>query len=147
MKKQLFTFFLVAGMAMGVYAQQSVQEKDLPAGIQTSFKKEFADANGAEWKMKDGSYKVHFKRNGVKNMASFDETGKLTSKGVQIKENELPAAISTAISSTHSGRKMDEIYRVEKDGKTSYLVKLTGDPETKLMYTEDGQLVKDKSNY
>ncbi|MCU0384867.1 MAG: PepSY-like domain-containing protein, partial [Flavihumibacter sp.] len=144
---QLFTFFLVAGMAMGVQAQQPVQERDLPDGILISFKNEFTDVSGSEWKMKDGIYKVHFKRNGVKNMASFDETGKLTSKGVEIKENELPSAINTAVSSAHSGRKIDEIYKIEKDAKTSYLVKLKGDPETKLMYSAEGQLLKDKSGY
>ncbi len=147
MKKQLFTLFLVAGLALGVNAQETVQDKDLPAGIQTSFKSEFADASDAEWKMKDGKYKVHFKRNGVKNMASFDEAGKITSRGVEIKENELPAAITTAVNGSYSGRKIDEIYKVDKEGKTSYLVKLNGDPETKLMYSEDGQIIKDKSGY
>jgi hypothetical protein len=148
MKKQFFTLFLVAGMAIGANAQQTIQERDLPAGVQSSFKTEFSDASGAEWKMKDGAYKVHFKRNGVKNMASFDETGKLTSKGVEIKENELPAAITTAVNSTHSGRKIDEIYKINKDGKTSYLVKLNGDPKTKLMYSAEGQLVKnDQAGY
>jgi len=147
MKKQLCTIFLAAGLALGVYAQDetTVQDRDLPAGIQTSFKSQFADANGAEWKMKDGKYKVNFKRNGVKNMASFDETGNLLSKGVEIKENELPAAITTAVSTGYADRKIDEIYRVETNGTTSYMVKLKGDPKTKLMYSEDGQIIKDTS--
>lgn len=147
MKKQLCTLFLVAGMALGIHAQETkVQDRDLPAGIQTSFKSQFSDANGADWKMKDGKYKVHFKRNGVKNMAAFDESGALLSKGVEIKEAELPAAIISAISTGYSDRRIDDIYKVEKDGATSYLVKLKGDPETKLMYSADGQIIKEKSN-
>ncbi|WP_290794133.1 PepSY-like domain-containing protein [Flavihumibacter sp. UBA7668] len=145
MKKQLFTLFLVTGMALGLSAQETVQEKDLPAGIQTSFKSQFAGASGAEWMMKDGTYKVHFKSNELKHMASFDKDGNLTSKGVEIKETELPGAISSAVSSSHNGRKIEEIYKIEKGGVTSYMVKLTGEPKTKLMYSADGQLVKDKS--
>lgn len=145
MKKQLFTLFLVAGLALGVNAQESVQDKDVPTDIQTSFKTHFSDATGAEWKMKDGNYKVHFKRNGVKNIASFNQGGTLTSRGVEVKENELPAAISSAVSTSYSGRKMEEIYKMEKDGTTSYMIKLNGEPKTKLMYSADGQLMKDKS--
>ncbi|KYP14133.1 PepSY-like domain-containing protein [Flavihumibacter sp. CACIAM 22H1] len=145
MKKQLVIFFLVAAMALGVQAQEnSLNERDLPVDIQTSFKTHFSDASDASWKKKAGNYKVSFKRNGVKNIASFNEGGTLTSRGIEIKENELPAPIRTAVSTSYKDRKIEEIYKMEKEGTTSFLVKLKGDPATKLMYSQEGQLIKDK---
>ena len=97
--------------------------------------------------MKEGKYKAHFKVNDVKQVAAFDETGALVYKGVAIKESELPPSISTNTKSVYSGRTISEVYKMDKNGTVSYLVKLNGDPDTKIMYSADGQVIKDKSEW
>ncbi len=150
MKKKLLTLFVAAGLAIGLNAQQTpkdmqtVQDKDLPAAIQTSFKAQYADATGVTWTTKEGKYKAHFKVNDIKQLAAYDETGTLVYKGVAIKESELPPAISTNTKSVYVGRTINEVYKLDKNGTITYLVKLNGDPETKIVYSADGQVVKDK---
>ena len=142
MKKKILAFCLAAGLALSISAQDKIQDKDLPAPIQTNFKSQYSDASSVEWKMKDGKYKVNFKANGAKQMAAYDATGTLLSKGIEIKESELPAAISSSIKSGYADRAIDEIYKIDKKGEINYMVKLKGNPETKLYYSADGQLVK-----
>ena len=146
MKKKLLAFCLAAGIVLSISAQEKVKvsDKDLPATVQTTFKAQYPDASNADWKMKGGKYKVHFKVNGIKQIAAYDQAGMLLSKGTEIKESELPATITSSTKSLYANRTIDEVYKVDKNGVTQYLVKLKGDPETKILYSADGQVIKDK---
>lgn len=148
MKKILFATVLATGLMLGASAQdiQEVKESDVPAVVKTSFKSAFPNAKDVEWKMKEGKYKVSFEVNGTDHMASFGTDGKMMSKGMKIRTSELPTAVSTAVKSAYADRNVDEVYRVDKDGTAYYLVKLSGDPDTKVKYTADGQLVKEKKD-
>jgi hypothetical protein len=144
MKKILFTVVLSAGLLLGASAQEKLKDKDVPTSVQTSFKSEFPNAKDVEWKMKEGKYKVSFEVNGLDHIAAFGTDGKLISKGMKIRESELPAAIATAVKGAYADRTIDDVYRVDKNGSAHYLVKLNGDPETKVLYSADGQVVKEK---
>ncbi|OQP54384.1 PepSY-like domain-containing protein [Niastella populi] len=144
MKKMIFVCLLTAGCMLGSYAQDNLKEKDLPPAIQTSFKTEFPNAKDIEWKMKDGKYKVEFEVNGLDHFAKYGTDGKLMAKGMKIRTSELPNAVATAVKTTYADRTIDDVYRVDKDGSAYYLVKLDGNPETKVLYSADGQVAKDK---
>ncbi len=146
MKKTLLAALLVTALSLGLNAQdaQKVKDADLPAAIKTSFQSEFLDARDVEWVLKDGHYKVEFEVKDVDNIAAFDASGKLLKKGIEIKKSELPAAISSALQSAHSGKDIDDVYKMEKDGTSYYLVKFNGNPKTKVMYSPEGQEIKDK---
>ncbi len=146
MKKTFLAALLVTALSLGLSAQdgQKVKDADLPAAIKTSFQSEFPNAGDVEWILKDGHYKVEFEINDVDNIAAFDASGKLIKKGVEIKENELPAAVTSALQSAHAGKGIDDVYKMEKDGTSYYLVKFNGNPKTKVMYSEDGQEIKEK---
>jgi len=94
--------------------------------------------------MKDDLYRVNFTRAGVKQMASYDASGKLLSSGSVVKESELPSAIGSSVKSAYAGRSIDEIYKIDKNGTPSYWITLKGSPETKMMYDTTGQLIRDK---
>jgi hypothetical protein len=146
MKKKLLTLLLISGFALSVSAQEKVREKDVPAAIQTSFKNDYPNAGDADWKIKDGHYKAEFRVNGTRQIASYDASGKMLSKGIEIKENELPAPVKSAVQSDYAARSIDDVYKVDKDGTICYLVKLNGSPETKIFYSADGKIIKDKMN-
>lgn len=144
MKKKLLALCLATGLMLSVIAQEKVKDKDVPASVQTTFKTQYPEASDADWKMKDGKYKAHFKVSGTKHMAAFDPSGTLLSTGIEIKESELPAAITAAIKSTYVDRSIDDAYKVDKDGSINYLVTLNGNPETKILYSADGKVMEDK---
>ncbi|HRO71398.1 MAG TPA: PepSY-like domain-containing protein [Chitinophagaceae bacterium] len=146
MKKTLLAALLITALSLGLNAQdgQKVKDADLPAAIKTSFQSEFPDARDVEWVLKDGHYKVEFEVKDVDNIAAFDASGKLLKKGIEIKQSELPAAVSSALQSAHAGKDIDDVYKMEKDGTSYYLVKFDGNPKTKVMYSPEGQEIKDK---
>lgn len=142
MKKILFLGLLTAGLMAGAYAQDEVKEKDVPAGIHSSFKSAFPNAKDVEWKLKDGKYKAKFEVNGLDHFAKYGADGKLLARGMKIRTSEIPNAVTAAIKETYAARMIDDVYRVDKNGAAFYLVKLKGDPETKVLYTADGQVAK-----
>lgn len=142
MKKIFFAGLLTAGLMAGAYAQDNVKEKDIPAGIQSSFKSGFPNAKDVEWKLKDGKYKAKFEVNGLDHFAKYGADGKLIAKGMKIRTSEIPNAVSAAVKETYAARMIDDAYRVDKDGAVFYQLKLKGDPETKVLYTADGQVAK-----
>lgn len=148
MKKIIFVLVLTSGLMLGSYAQEKSQdklnEKDVPTVIQTSFKSEFPNAKDVEWKMKEGKYKVAFEVNGLDHFAKYGTDGKLMAKGMKIRTSELPTAVATSVKNSYADRTIDEVYRVDKDGAAFYLVKLNGSPETKVMYSADGTVAKEK---
>jgi putative PepSY-like beta-lactamase-inhibitor len=145
MKKILFATLLTTGLALGAFAQD-LKESDVPTPVKTSFKTAFPNAKDIDWKMKEGKYKVDFEINGTDNMASFDADGKLISKGMKIRTSELPSAVASAVKAAYADRDIKNVYRVDKNGTVAYLVKLDGDPDTKILYSADGQVVKEKKD-
>lgn len=148
MKKTILAFLLVAGITLGVKAQDKKKEKisstDVPAAVQTSFSSNFANATDVEWKKKDADYKVSFELNDVDHHAMFSSTGTLISQGQKIQEAEIPAAVITALKKDHPDYKIDDAYTIVKDGTTSYKIKLDGTPDLKVMYSADGTKITDK---
>lgn len=144
MKKIVLAVLFATGLLFGSYAQEKINTKDVPAAVQTSFKSEFPNAKDVEWKMKDGKYKVEFDINGLDNIASYNAGGKLIAKGMKIRRSELPTPVANAVKSAYADKTIDDVYRVDRNGSAFYLVELSGNPETKVLYTPDGQVAKEQ---
>ena len=147
--KKIITLGLALCFALGIQAQKSVDVKsaDVPAAIQNSFQKHYPGATGADWEMKDGNYKVEFRDAGNKHKAWFDNTGMRMSHATEIKIADVPAAVSEAVAKNHPGSKIDDAYRIEKDGKTHYKLELDGNPDKKVVYSADGELIREKTDH
>jgi hypothetical protein len=145
MKKILLATLLTTGLVMGAFAQE-LKEADVPAVVKTSFKTAFPNAKDVDWKMKEGKYKVDFDIDGTDQIAAFGADGKMISKGMKIRVSELPSAVTSAVKSAYADREIKNVYRVDKNGTINYLVKLEGNPDTKVLYTADGQVVKEKKD-
>ena len=143
MKKTLLAILLSAGVMMGAAAQDK-KGSDVPAAVKTNFKTAFPNAKDVDWKKKEGSYKAKFEINGTDYIAYYGADGKIISKGLKIRRSELPTAIADAVKNGYAGRTIDNVYRMDKNGTAYYLVKLEGDPDTKVLYTADGQVAKEK---
>ena len=143
MKKILFALLLGAGCMLQA-AAQDLKESDVPTAVKSNFKSAFTTAKDVEWKKKDGKYKAKFEVSGTDYIAYYGADGKILSKGLKIRRSELPTVITDAVKSGYAGRTIDNVYRMDKNGTAFYLVKLEGDPDTKVLYTPDGQVAKEK---
>jgi uncharacterized membrane protein YkoI len=143
MKKILFAMLLSAGFLIKASAQD-IKAGEVPAAVKTNFKTAFPNAKEVDWKKKEGNYKAKFEINGTDYIAFYSADGKIISKGLKIRRSELPTAISDAVKNNYAGRTIDNVYRMDKNGTAYYLVKLEGDPDTKVLFTADGQVSKEK---
>ena len=153
MKKTILAFLLMAGVTLGVKAQdqktqdqkkEKVSSTEVPTAVQTSFSSNFANATDVEWKKKDADYKVSFEINDTDHHAMFSSTGTLIWKGEEIQEAAIPPAIITALKKDHPNHRIDDAYTIVKDGTTSYKISLDGNPDLKVKYWADGTKVQDK---
>ena len=148
MKKLLMIMLAACLVTLQLNAQnkqdkKDVNAKDVPQAVKSAFESQFANAADVEWKMKNGSYKAKFEQNDLDHFAEFNNSGELVSHGTEVKEGEIPAAVSDAIKTNYSGSSIDDVYRVEKKGQVKYMVKLNGNNK-KLVFDEQGKLVKEK---
>lgn len=145
-QKKIATLALAVFFATGALAQKSVDVKtaDVPAPVQESFQKHFPNATGADWEMKGDTYKVEFRKDGSKHFAGFDKNGTRTKHGTAISSSELPENVRAAVLKDNPGAKIEDVYKVEKDGATHYKMELDGKTEKKVVYSANGALVKEK---
>ncbi len=148
MKKVLIAFLLVTGVTWGVSAQEKDKDKlnpaDVPQSVQSAFKNAYADASDVQWKMKNNMYMAHFKKGEAKHLAELDATGTIVAKGMVIPNTEVPSVVTTAVQTANAGQSIEEVYKIEKGTDVNYLVKLSGKPEKKFLYSPEGKLVKEK---
>lgn len=146
MKKILFAVLFTTGLMVGTQAQNSAKQKlkaeEVPAALKSSFNSEFPNAKDVEWSLKEGKYKVKFELNDLDHFAKYDANGTRMAKGMEIKQNELPPAVMAAVKKDHANKEIDDVFKVEKDGATQYMVIF--DEDNKVMYTADGQVVTNK---
>ena len=148
MKKLLLFAVLGVFTAFQVNAQdnEKIKDKDVPQAVKTAFDNQFNNTAMVDWKMKDGKYKAAFTMNLKKHFAEFSNSGELISKGEKIDKEELPNPVADAVKTGFSSSKVDEVYRVEKEGKTMYMVKLDGNPKQKILYDDQGKVLKEKTH-
>lgn len=145
MKTLLLSFMLTAGMALTVFAQ------DVPVAAKDNFKRSYPNAEKVDWdkKEKDGKtmYTAEYMHNGKEHKAVYDANGKLVKHKTTMKQNELPQSVQTSLRNEYKNDKIDDVYMVQKDGKTFYIVKFDGKDDKKAAYSADGKVMKDHKDW
>ena len=121
--------------------------QDIPAGkvpsvVLNTVQAKFGNAIKIDWEKKNTLYEAEFKKDSTKYAAYIDAAGKLVMYKLDIKENELPAAVSATIHTKYNGYKIDDAEKIEKDGTTYYQVELEskGKKDVELVFSTDGNL-------
>jgi uncharacterized membrane protein YkoI len=120
---------------------QDLPVSKVPSVVQNTVQSTFANAADIEWEKKNEIYEAEFDVAHVDYKAHIDASGKLIVYKVDLKVNELPAAIATAISHEYAGYEIDDADKLEKDGTIYYQVELDakGKKNKQLVYTVDGK--------
>ena len=121
---------------------QEIPASKVPSVVQNTIQSKFTGAVDVEWEKEKDFYEAEFKVATVEYKAHIDGAGKLMAYKTDIKENEMPGAVTTAISTGHPGYKIDDVEKLEKDGITYYQVELDskGTKDLHLVYAADGNL-------
>ena len=141
------TTLFITGMLLSVVTSfaQEIPEAQVPASVVAAFKKDFPQATETKWEKKADAHSVKFKVNGVEHKGWLDNNGKMVKHKVDIKESELPAAVTATLKKDYSNFKVSGVYKMLEGNATTYEMDLKNDQEKwEAVFAEDGKLVKKK---
>ena len=137
------TILVVTASLFFLYScSQDIPNSKVPSVVLNTVQAKFGSANKIEWEKRNDLYEAEFKRDSIEYAVYVDPAGKLVMYKMDIKENELPAAVSLIISTEYIGYKIDDAEKIEKDRVTYYQVELEGKgkKDLKLHFSADGKL-------
>ena len=138
---KFLTLVVTASLFSLCSCSQDIRADKVPSVVLNTLQAKFGNAVKIEWEKKNNLYEAEFKMDSTDFSVYIDPTGKLLMHKQDIKKNELPASLSTVISTEYNGYKIDEAEKVVKDGVIYYQVELEGKGkrDLELVFTADGK--------
>lgn len=123
---------------------KDIAESEVPSVVKNAFASEYPEAKEVDWEMKGEDYEVDFEVNNVDFALLIDGSGNIIMSKEEITKEDLPTAVTSGISKNFADLELDEVQKVEKDGKTYYQVEFDDTFRDKeVVFTANGQ--EDKS--
>jgi hypothetical protein len=124
---------------------QKDKDQKVPQSVRAAFQEKYPGENDPDWKLDDhGYWESHFKIDGVKYRADFDQEGPWIETETSIDEDDLPEAIKEAIKRDYDDEEITEVELVTHFQKGKFY-----DVEFKkkgknmdVEYREDGSLLQ-----
>lgn len=140
---KLIQFVLSIFIASTVIGCDETGQKggEVPQVVLDNFKKAYPEAKKVKWEVEDGEYEAEFRMNKKEMGVLYDSEGKVLETEAQMELDELPFTVSEYVAANHSDFKLDEAFKVEKDGVTSYEVEVENekeDTEMELLFDASG---------
>jgi len=143
--KTMHVMLVMLGLSTASCAQDIPQNK-VPSVVINAFQTKFPDAMDVEWEKKGDIFNVEFDLGKVDHEAWMDATGKIIKHETDIKESELPASVKATIAKDFKDSRIDDVDKIEKDGKVYYNVELDGKTGDRIiLFDAAGKQVSDPS--
>ncbi|MDT7827512.1 PepSY-like domain-containing protein [Pricia sp. S334] len=136
---------LIALLGTAAVSAQDLNPADVPQDLRDTFEQAHPNASDVEWEREGDSYKVEFEVDYQDQEVWYSADGQTNKMEKDIKEDELPQAISSAISDKYADYKVDSIEMTEENGKTTYEVELEKgwDDEINVVFDADGKVLNE----
>lgn len=144
---KLMTLSFVAASAfslsfLGLNTDQDIPQSEVPSVVLNALKTAHPAAANVEWEKQKDLYEAEFDIDTKDYTVQLNATGTILQTKYDVAETEIPAAIKSAVSSKYKDLKLDDVERVEKNGRTYYQVELEGTLKSKeLVLDESGKEV------
>lgn len=136
----LFAMFLMAGIFSA--SAQTIDTTKVPAVVKTHFYGKYTTAKDVEWKMSDQNYRVKYEIGDIDYKITYTPTGDIVSSEKEIRNTDLPGAVTAAIAKDFPGYKIDDADEITTNGVITYKVDLDGEPDMDAWYHADGTLIR-----
>jgi len=143
-----FSLAMMALLGTAAVSAQDLNPADVPSDVTSSFEQAHPNATDVEWEMEGDSYKVEFEIDGKDQEIWYAADGQTNKMEKDLREDELPEAIVSAISSNFAGYKIDSIEMTEQNGTATYEVELEKgwDEEIKVIFDADGKVLSERKD-
>ena len=141
MKKSNLLITCAIGLAIVSCAQDGASDE-----VKASFDKKFPNASSVKWdKENDTEWEAEFKNDGISYSANFSTDGTWVETEHKVNKKDLPAEITTVISTDFSGYKIEGIEKFEKPTSSGYDVEIEkGEEILELVFDNSGKLLAKK---
>ena len=138
--KLLLSFLLIAALSSNVVAQD-LSESEVPSVVLNAFQTKFSKATDVEWELEGDLYKCEFQVGRFDHDIWINKSGEIKRHQEEISKNDLPAAITQKVKNEFNGYRIDDVDRIDADGKTYFEVELDGrGNDRKVMFNADGSV-------
>lgn len=133
---------IVVVLAMSLFACAQTP----PKSVTDNFNPKFSGATKVKWDQEEANeWEAEFKMNGSEMSASFDNAGTWLETEKEIRDKDLPAAVSKVISEKYAGYDLDEVAEIQKPGFSGYEIGLEkGEEMIEIQVKPDGTIANVK---
>lgn len=132
---------------VSVAAAQDISKKDVPSVVLNAVQSRYPHATDLEWEKRGDLYKAEFEVNNRDHELWIDSNGNIQTHREEISKSALPAVVSESIKANFEGYKIDDVDKIEKDGKVFYRVELDGRAgDRNVLFAADGSVVENKKD-
>lgn len=130
---------------VSVSAAQDLPQNQVPSLVLNAFQSKYTNATDVEWKLKDGLYQAEFEVDTKDHNLWIDKNGTVKKHKEDFPKAQLPVAIREKIENEFKDYRIDDVDRLEADGKVSFLVDLDGKPEDReVLFNIDGTIQENR---
>ena len=136
--KYLALILVIAGFVPAATGQD-IQQSEVPSLVLNTFQSKFPNATDIDWEREADLYKVEFEIGKRDHDLWIDKNGNITKHKEEVTKTDLPAAINQKLQSDFKEYRIDDVDKIETNGKVFFLVDLdsnSGDKE--VLFSPDG---------
>ena len=131
-------FMLATITTLSCFAQ-----KDIPAAVQESFKKNFPNVTVKKWEKEDGNFEANFSKDGKTMSATFNAKGAWMETETDIAIKDLPASVSSYVKEHYSGATIKEAAMLKTPKGDMYEAEVKGKD---LLFDMNGKFLKEEKD-
>lgn len=147
MKKTIILIAITAGFTTVGFAQKKEKDDDdnkgkrvtVPAAVKNAFAKQYP-GSVAKWEKENGKYEVELKNNGQKMSVLYELNGSVAETEVEIKINELPAAVRSYVKTKYMASITEASKITKADGTVNYEAEVK---KTDVLFDANGNFLKE----
>lgn len=139
MKK--LALLMVAAMITSLTFAQKIQEKDVPASVKASFKRNYPNIKAVKWDKEGEKFEASFDLNKIDNSVLFDAQGNILETEVEIELNQLPKEVLEYVKANYKGQNVKEAAKItDAKGIVIYEAEIKG---LDLLFDNNGKFIKE----
>lgn len=147
--KNAIIAFSILGLSVISVSAQEIRQNEVPSVILNHFQRNFSKASDVEWEIKGDHYEVEFETGvlGDDHKILYSRSGKIMSHEEEISKSNLPKAVSTSISKSFPGYRIDDVKKISDSSGIMYKAELKNSTQKwKVAFDSQGKILQKRED-
>lgn len=139
----------ILGLSVISVSAQEIRQNEVPSVILNHFQRNFSKASDVEWEIKGDRYEVEFETGvlGDDHKILYSRSGKIMSHEEEISKSNLPKAVSTSISKSFPGYRIDDVKKISDSSGIMYKAELKNSTQKwKVAFDSQGKILQKRED-